>query len=69
MSHASAGGSGKINRQWHAEHKMPGHPSFEERMHWHLQHAANCGCRPMPAKLREEMIARGYSLVTPRSLK
>lgn len=60
---------GRVNREWHAIHKMPKHPSFEERMHWHLQHAANCGCRPIPKKLLDEMEARGFPLVNERSLK
>lgn len=60
---------GEINREWHDTHKMPKNPTFEERMHWHLQHVANCGCRAIPKKLLEEIEQRGIPLVTPRSLK
>jgi hypothetical protein len=48
-----------INAQWHREHRMPAHPSFEERARWHLEHREVCGCRPIPEKLAEEMRERG----------
>jgi hypothetical protein len=58
-----------INREWHALHKLARNASMEERLHWHLQHAANCGCRDMPDTIRRELEARGLSVPTPRSLK
>jgi hypothetical protein len=27
---------------------MPGKPSLEQRVRWHVAHARACGCRPMP---------------------
>jgi hypothetical protein len=51
----------KINAAWHAEHKMPKNPSFEERVAWHLAHQKNCSCRPISAKLAEEMKQRGIA--------
>lgn len=48
-----------LNAHWHARHPMPsgasngrGKPSTSERLAWHVAHEKNCGCRPMPAKLR-----------------
>jgi hypothetical protein len=40
-----------INAAWHAAHRMPKNPSAEERLRWHVAHAAACACRPMPASL------------------
>lgn len=34
---------------------MPPNPSREERVMWHAEHAANCGCRPVPASLAKEV--------------
>lgn len=36
---------GAINRDWHAAHRMPQHPSKEQRARWHFEHAEACGCR------------------------
>jgi len=41
-----------LNAKWHARHPMPEKVSTEQRLAWHLAHEKNCGCRPMPAKLR-----------------
>jgi glyoxylase I family protein len=38
----------KINRDWHERHKMPQRATREERVAWHTEHAAQCGCRPIP---------------------
>lgn len=42
-----------INAAWHAKHKLARNASLEERLDWHLAHAANCACRPMPPSIRE----------------
>ena len=45
-----------INAEWHRKHPMPKNPTIQQRIDWHLEHQANCGCRPgLPAKLVEEM--------------
>ena len=58
-----------LNREWHLMHKLDRKASLEERLSWHLKHAANCGCREMPPSIRRELEARGLSVPTPRSLK
>jgi len=58
-----------INREWHLAHPMPPQATLDERINWHLAHAANCGCRKMPENLRKEAEARGLVVPTPRSLK
>jgi predicted DNA-binding protein (MmcQ/YjbR family) len=40
-----------VNELWHRKHPMPRRPSRAERLAWHREHAARCGCRPIPAKL------------------
>jgi hypothetical protein len=44
-----------INKEWHDANKMPKNATFEQRAQWHLEHQKNCGCRPIPAKLLDEM--------------
>ncbi|SFC15597.1 hypothetical protein SAMN04488059_102318 [Devosia psychrophila] len=58
-----------INREWHATHKLARDASIEERLHWHIQHSVNCGCREIPTSIKRELEARGMTLPTPRSLK
>ncbi len=50
-----------LNREWHAEHRMPEHASTEQRIAWHLAHAQHCSCRPIPAGVLELMRARGIT--------
>jgi hypothetical protein len=47
-----------VNREWHEQHRMPKNATLQQRMDWHLAHSASCSCRPMPAKLREQLEAR-----------
>lgn len=52
----------KLNREWHLSHKMPKNPTMEQRLEWHVEHAKNCQCRPITAKVAEEMKKRGMSI-------
>ena len=47
----------KLNAEWHASHRMPTNPSRAQRVAWHSEHAAACGCRPIPANLLAEVKA------------
>jgi hypothetical protein len=49
----------KINKAWHDKNKMPKNPTFDQRVQWHLAHKQHCSCRPIAAKLAEEMKRRG----------
>jgi hypothetical protein len=49
----------KTNSRWHAAHRMPRSPSLDQRVAWHVAHAAHCGCRPMPATVVAELQRRG----------
>jgi hypothetical protein len=46
------GASSRLSAAWHERHPMPKNPTTEQRLAWHQAHEKNCGCRPMPAKLR-----------------
>jgi hypothetical protein len=47
-----------VNADWHAANPMPAHPTFEQRVAWHGEHAVACGCREPPpdiaARLAED---------------
>jgi hypothetical protein len=45
----------KINREWHEKNRMPKNPTLQQRIEWHIGHAANCTCRPLSDKLRAEI--------------
>jgi len=51
--------SSSINREWHEKNRMPANANFEQRVKWHLAHQKHCSCRPLPAKLAEEMKKKG----------
>lgn len=52
----------KLNKEWHLKHKMPANATLDQRIEWHLQHAANCSCRGIPEKLQVEMKKRGIKI-------
>jgi DNA-3-methyladenine glycosylase I len=37
-----------MNTAWHERNVMPGGASKAERIRWHLEHAKECACRPIP---------------------
>jgi hypothetical protein len=47
-----------INATWHKANRMPKNPTADQRIHWHLEHTRECGCRPIPPKLRKEIERR-----------
>lgn len=49
---AKASSRPRLNAAWHESHPMPKNPTSRQRLAWHQAHEKNCGCRPMPAKLR-----------------
>jgi hypothetical protein len=48
-----------MNAEWHKKHPMPKNPTLEQRVRWHISHARQCGCRPMPAPIIIEIKKRG----------
>jgi len=57
----------KLNTEWHLAHPMPKHPTLQQRIEWHLEHAKNCGCRKISGKLAEEMNKRNIKIPVYRS--
>lgn len=52
----------KLNKDWHQAHRMPDNATIEERIMWHIEHKKQCACRPIPEKLKIEMMKRGIKL-------
>jgi hypothetical protein len=48
----------RLNAAWHKKHPMPPRATVEQRIAWHLDHARQCACRPIPAKLHAEIRRR-----------
>ncbi len=44
-----------MNAKWHQQHVLPKHATLDERIAWHREHQKRCACRPVPAKLREQL--------------
>jgi hypothetical protein len=49
----------KLNRAWHEKHPMPPKATIEVRAAWHLEHAEQCGCRPMPQSVADYLEGNG----------
>ncbi len=50
----------KINKEWHLAHGMPKNPSLTERVNWHIEHAKNCACRPMPESIKTALKEKDF---------
>ena len=48
----------KINKAWHQDNRMPVNPTLGQRIQWHIEHARNCKCRPIPDKILKEIKKR-----------
>jgi hypothetical protein len=54
-----------MNREWHAAHQLPRNATLDERIRWHIEHTASCGCRQMPAAIKRELEAWGVAIASP----
>jgi hypothetical protein len=50
-----------LNKAWHSTHRMPAKATMDQRIRWHVQHAKNCGCRPIPKSVAAEITRRSVS--------
>ena len=48
-----------MNREWHEAHAMPKNANLQQRIDWHLAHAAACGCRDVPDSVKRALEERG----------
>jgi hypothetical protein len=44
-----------LNKEWHRSHRMPSKATREQRIKWHLAHAAACACRAIPESIRADV--------------
>jgi hypothetical protein len=44
-----------LNREWHRQHRMPPRATREQRIAWHVTHAAACACRPIPDSIKPDV--------------
>ncbi len=44
-----------INKAWREKNRIPKNPTLTQRIKWHIEHQANCNCRPIPTKRAEQM--------------
>lgn len=51
-----------INKEWHAAHRMPPHPTRQQRAAWHFEHAESCGCR-VPSAAERQLIDEHRALL------
>jgi hypothetical protein len=51
-----------LNARWHRAHPLGESASRSERIAWHVEHAAQCGCRPVPDSLSAEVTRRRRSV-------
>jgi hypothetical protein len=58
---------GKTNAAWHRAHRMPARATIDQRVAWHLEHAAHCACRPVPESIRAALRARGLAVPPTRA--
>jgi hypothetical protein len=42
-----------INAEWHRNNRMPENATDQQRITWHLAHARECGCRPIPDSIKQ----------------
>jgi hypothetical protein len=55
-----------MNAAWYARHPMPPNATLAQRTKWHVAHAKQCGCRPMPASVQRELERAGTRRPTRR---
>jgi hypothetical protein len=54
-----------MNREWHEQHPMPPNATLQQRIIWHIAHAAECGCREIPQSVKRALEEDGKA-VPPR---
>lgn len=47
-----------MNAEWHEKNRMPSRTTLRQRTKWHLEHARECGCRPIPKGVLDSILKR-----------
>ena len=58
-----------VNAGWHKAHRMPKHPTFEQRLEWHRGHARNCDCRKPPPDIAALLAAESPTGSPPNAVR
>ena len=53
---------GKINAEWHEQHRMPANPTKQQRAEWHYEHALHCGCRTLTPAITSLLVSHGFEV-------
>lgn len=53
----------KINKGWHKKNPMPKNPNINQKIQWHVDHARECACRPIPDGINKKLAERKPKLV------
>lgn len=53
----------KINKKWHLKNRMPKNATLNQRIQWHVDHARECACRPIPKNIQNKLLERKPKLV------
>jgi hypothetical protein len=48
----------KLNKERHLANKMPAKATMDQKVKRHIDHVANCKCRPMPEPIKREIQKR-----------
>ncbi len=51
-----------MNREWHPAHVLGSNAPMDRRVEWHVAHARECACAPVPASVLAEIQARGLDV-------
>jgi hypothetical protein len=43
------------NTDWHSKHQLPDHPTLDQRLRWHIEHARNCPCPAADSDILAEL--------------
>lgn len=52
-----------MNGKWHKANRMPKNATTAQKMQWHVNHARECSCRPIPKTIQAKMLERKPKLV------
>lgn len=56
----------RLNADWHRANRMPRNATLVQRTAWHVAHAENCACRPMPASVKAAIAGAAPRVSAPR---
>lgn len=52
----------KVNISWHKKNPIP-KGMIEDKIQWHVNHARECGCRPIPDSIKQKLSQRKPKLI------